>query len=620
MLLQWFWIPLGVLGILVIYQQSRIYQIHRAAKKHEELFRIVTENAADMIALVDMKGRRLYNSPSYKRILGYTAGELGETTAFEQIHPDDRFRVLEASREARETGVGKRLEYRIRHKDGSWRVFESIASAVRDGKGEVAKLVIVNRDISDRKRAEQQLEHSRFHDPLTGLPNRRMFLDRLKDSFTRSRQDSGRPYTLLLANVDHFKVFNESLGAAAGDHILLEVGRRIAAPLRKDDTTARREGGAGSLQFTLFRLGGDEFGLLLEAVADPSDVMRLARSVQTAVAEPFTVESREVRIAMSIGIAMSTPAHERPEELLKDADVALRRAKALGGSRCEVFDEALHTQAVGRLRLEADLRTALAERQFRVLYQPVLQLDSRQVVSFEALLRWEHPTQGLISPYRFIEAAEDTGILVSIGHWLILQACKQLRDWDANRSSVQVLSGQPINISVNLSARQFADARLVQDIQSALQEAGVDPSRLQLEMPESVAAADPKLTVSVLSQLKHLGIGVIFDDFGTGTTSLRGLREFRVEALKIDRSLVREMLTDRVASDTVELITALARKMNLKAIAEGIETVRQAERLQELGCQYGQGYYFSQPIEAKAAQQFMRQQMATAKTSGAGAR
>jgi diguanylate cyclase (GGDEF)-like protein/PAS domain S-box-containing protein len=620
MLLQWFWIPLGVLGILVIYQQSRIYQIHRAAKKHEELFRIVTENAADMIALVDMKGRRLYNSPSYKRILGYTAGELGETTAFEQIHPDDRFRVLEASRGARETGVGKRLEYRIRHKDGSWRVFESIASAVRDGKGEVAKLVIVNRDISDRKRAEQQLEHSRFHDPLTGLPNRRMFLDRLKDSFTRSRQDSGRPYTLLLANVDHFKVFNESLGAAAGDHILLEVGRRIAAPLRKDDTTARREGGAGSLQFTLFRLGGDEFGLLLEAVADPSDVMRLARSVQTAVAEPFTVESREVRIAMSIGIAMSTPAHERPEELLKDADVALRRAKALGGSRCEVSDEALHTQAVGRLRLEADLRTALAERQFRVLYQPVLQLDSRQVVSFEALLRWEHPTQGLISPYRFIEAAEDTGILVSIGHWLILQACKQLRDWDANRSSVQVLSGQPINISVNLSARQFADARLVQDIQSALQEAGVDPSRLQLEMPESVAAADPKLTVSVLSQLKHLGIGVIFDDFGTGTTSLRGLREFRVEALKIDRSLVREMLTDRVASDTVELITALARKMNLKAIAEGIETVRQAERLQELGCECGQGFYFSQPIEAKAAQQFMRQQMATAKTSGAGAR
>jgi diguanylate cyclase (GGDEF)-like protein/PAS domain S-box-containing protein len=618
--LQWFWGSLGVLGILVIYQQWRIYQIHRAAKNHEELFQIVAENAADMIALVDVKGRRLYNSPSYKRILGYTPAELGETSAFEQIHPDDRFRVLEAAREARETGVGKRLEYRIRHKDGSWKVFESIASAVRDGKGSVAKLVIVNRDISERKRAEQLLEHNLFHDPLTGLPNRRQFLDRLQNSFGRSRQDGGGTYTLLLANVDHFKVFNESLGTKAGDHILVEIGRRLAVHLRQEETTARREGGAASPQAMLFRLGGDEFTILLEAGSDPSDAMRLARSIQTAVAEPFTVESRELRVAMSFGIALSAATHQRPEDVLKDADVALRRAKALGGSRCEVFDEALHTQAVGRLRLEADLRTALAERQFRVYYQPVVQLDTRRVVSFEALLRWEHPTQGLISPYRFIEAAEDSGILVSIGQWLILQACKQLRDWDSNPSPGQVISGQAINVTVNVSARQFADARLVNDIQSALQDTSVHPSRLQLEMMESVAAADPKLTVSVLSQLKHLGIGVIFDDFGTGTTSLRGLREFRVEALKIDRSLVREMLTDRVAGDTVELITALARKMKLKTIAEGVETARQAERLLELGCEYGQGYYFSQPMEAKAAQQFMRQQITPPKTSGAGAR
>jgi diguanylate cyclase (GGDEF)-like protein/PAS domain S-box-containing protein len=622
MLLQWFWIPLGVLVMLVIYQQWRIYRIHRAAKKHAELFQIVTENAADMIALVDVKGRRLYNSPAYKRILGYTAAELGETSAFEQIHPDDRFRVLEAAREARETGIGKRMEYRIRHKDGSWKVFESIASAVRDSKGEVAKLVIVNRDISERKRAEQQVEHNLLHDPLTGLPNRRLCLDRLQDSFVRSRQESGRPYTLLLANVDHFKVFNESLGTAAGDHILLEISRRLAAPLRKDGMIARREVGTGAAPFVLFRLSGDEFTVLLESACDPSDAMRLAKSIQIVVAEPFTVENREVRIALSIGIAMSTPAHERPEDVLKDADVAMRRAKALGGSRCEVFDEGLHTQAVGRLRLEADLRTALAERQFRVYYHPVLQLGTRQVVNFEVLLRWDHPTQGLISPYRFIEAAEDTGILVSIGQWLILQACKQLRDWDANRSSGQAEHGQgaPLNITVNVSARQLADARLINDIQSALQETGIDASRLQLEMTEIVAAADPKLTVTVLSHLKQLGIGMILDDFGAGTTSLRGLREFRVEAVKIDRSLVREMLTDRVAGDTVELITTLAHKMKLKAIAEGIETARQVERLLELGCEFGQGHYFSQPMEAKMAQQFMRQQTAPVKASGAGAR
>jgi len=612
MLLQWFWIPLGALAILVIYQQVRMYQIHREARKHEELFQIVTENAADMIALVDVKGRRLYNSPAYKRILGYTQAELGETSAFEQIHVDDRFRVLEAARETRETGVGKRLEYRIKHKDGSWRVLESVASTIRDAKGAVTKLVIVNRDISERKRAEMQLEHNLFHDPLTGLPNRRLFLDRLQSSFTRSRRDSGRPYTLLLANLDHFKVFNETMGTVAGDHILAETGHRLAKHLRQDATIARRESAEVATDVVLFRLGGDEFAILLDAVGDPSDAMRVARSIQNAVAEPFQIESREVRLSVSIGIALSIAAHERPEDVLKDADVAMRRAKALGGSRCEVFDEAMHTRAVGRLRLEADLRTAMTEHQFRVYYQPVVQLDTRRIISFEALLRWDHPTQGLISPYRFIEAAEDTGILASIGHWLILQACRQLRDSETHQSP-----GQTMNITVNVSARQFADARLVNDLQDALQQTGVDPSRLRLELTESVAAADPKLTVTVLSHLKHLGIGVILDDFGTGTTSLRGLRQFPVDALKIDRSLVREMQSDRAASDVVELITAMAHKMNLKAIAEGIETARQLERLLELGCEFGQGYYFSQPMEAKAAQQFMRHQVTTTRASGA---
>jgi len=612
MVLLWFWVPLSALAGLVIYQQVRIYQIHRESRKNEELFQIVTENAADMIALVDVKGRRLYNSPAYKRILGYSSAELGETSAFEQIHVDDRFKVLEAAREARETGVGKRLEYRIKHKDGTWRVLESIASAVRDAKGEVAKLVIVNRDITQRKRAEEELEHNLFHDPLTGLPNRRLFLDRLQSSFLRSRRDGGRPYALLLANVDHFKVFNESMGATAGDQVLLEIARRLANQLRQDDTLARREGGRGSAEVVLFRLGGDEFTILLDGASDPTDALRVAKSIQAAAAEPFPVNSREVRVAVSVGIALSTPAHEQPEDGLKDADVAMRRAKALGGSRCEVFDEAMHTQAVGRLRLEADLRTALTERQFRIYYQPVVELATRRIVSVEALLRWDHPTQGLISPYRFIEAAEDTGILVSIGHWLILQACKQLREWEANHFSDQLM-----NITVNVSARQFADARLVNDIQDALRETGVNPSRLQLEMTESVAAADPKLTISVLAHLKHMGIGVILDNFGTGTTSLLGLRQFPVDALKIDRSLVREMQSDRAASDIVELITTMAHKMNLKAIAEGIETARQLERLLELGCEFGQGYYFSQPMEAKAVQQFMRQQLSGTRASGA---
>ena len=617
---EWFWTALGALALIVICEELRIYKIHRASRTNEEIFRIVTENAADMIALVDVKGRRLYNSPSYKRILGYSPAELGETSAFEQIHPDDRFRVLDAAREARESGIGQQLDYRIKHKDGSWRVLESIASTIRDNKGRVAKLVIVNRDITDRKHAEQQLEHNLFHDPLTGLLNRRSCLDRLQSAFVRSRGDSDHPYALLLANVDHFKVFNESMGSAAGDEILMEISRRIGACVSKDDTFNRRDRGQTSSDAVLFRLGGDEFTILLEGSPDPSDAMRVAKRVQEVVAAPLITQLRGVRVALSIGIALSTPEHTRPEDVLKDADVAMRRAKALGGSRCEVFDEAMHTRAVGRLKLESDLRTALTHQQFRVYYHPVIQLYTRRIVSFEALLRWEHPTQGLISPYHFIEAAEDTGILVSIGHWLIVEACRQLREWQTDNATSDSANQEPMNITVNVSARQFADARLVNDLQDALQETGIDPSHLQLEITETIAAADPKLTVTILSHLKHMGVGVILDDFGTGSTSLRGLRQFPVDSLKIDRSLVREMQSDRATADIVELIITLAHKMSLKAIAEGIETSRQMERLLELGCEFGQGYYFSQPLDAKGAQRFMRQQVAATRASTAAAK
>ena len=610
----WIWIGLGAMVVAVVLEEVRLYLARREWAKKEEIFQVVTENAADMIALVDVKGRRLYNSPSYKRVLGYSPAELSETSSFEQIHPDDRMRVLEAAREARESGLGRSLEYRIKHKDGSWRVLESVASTIRDEKGEVAKLVIVNRDVTERKRAEERLEYNLFHDPLTGLPNRRLFIDRLQSAFARVRRDAGRCYAVLLVNIDHFKVFNENMGTRAGDHVLTEIARRLSAESR-DDVTARPDPTGSSSEVALFRLGGDEFTLLIETVVDPSDAMRVARKLQSAVALPFMIEGREVRASVSVGIALSTASHTRPEDILKDADTAMRRAKALGGSRCEVFDEAMHTRAVGRLKLESDLRTALAERQFQIHYQPILQLNTRRIQSFEALLRWQHPTQGLISPYRFIEAAEDTGVLVSIGHWLVVQACRQLREWQVNDRA-----GQPMSVTVNVSARQFADARLANDIQDALQQTGIDPSRLQLELKEDIAAADPKLTVTVLAHLKHMGIGVVLDDFGIGSMPLVGLAQFPVDALKIDRSLVREIQSDRAAADVIELIIALAHKMNLKVIAEGIETLRQLEHLVELGCEFGQGYYFSQPLEARAAMLFMRQQVAGALKTGAGAR
>ncbi len=587
----WVWI-VGGLAVVIVAQMIALIRIHGQWKKGRELFKIVTENAADMIALVDMKGRRLYNSPAYKRILGFSSAELGETSSFDQIHPEDKFRVLEAAREAKETGVGKQLEYRIRHKDGSWRVFESTASTIRDAEGQVSKLVIVNRDITARKKVEQQLEHNLFHDVLTGLPNRRMLLDRLQTAYTDSRHAPQQAYALLLANIDHFKVFNESAGTAAGDQVLAETAKRMGNELTKDVQ--------GSARATLFRLGADEFAILLEPAADPSDALRIATRMQTVVAEPFVVASQEARASLSVGIAFSMQAHERPEDVLKDADGAMRRAKALGGSRCELFDEVMHSRATGRLRLEADLRTALAQHQFEARYQPLVQLDNRRLASFEALLRWNHPTQGLVSPDSFLDAAEDTGILVSVGRWLIVQACRQLREWEAGAAGIKTA------LSVNISARQFADARLIEEIHQALHETGVDPSQLRLEITETVASADPKLTMTVLSHLKHMGVSTVLDNFGSGPASLTALRQFPIDALKIDRPLIREMLSDRTATDLVEMIVTVARKMNLKVLAEGVETARQADFLLKLGCEYGQGYYFAPPMEAKEALKYIQ--------------
>jgi diguanylate cyclase (GGDEF)-like protein/PAS domain S-box-containing protein len=613
-MLHWHWIALAALGILVIYQQFRMYRDRRESKHREELFQIVTENAADMIALVDVKGRRLYNSPAYKRILGYSAAELSETSSFEQIHPDDRFNVLEAAREARSSGVGRKLEYRIRHKDGSWRVLESIASTIRDAKGDVAKLVIVNRDVTERKRAEEQLEYHSFHDALTGLPNRRLFLDRLQHLFARAQRSPERQHAVLLVDLDGFKVFNDTMGPAVGDRVIVEIGQRVGACLRHDDTVSRTQDEYPMVDTVLSRMGGDEFTILLEEVSDPSNAMRVAQRIFSAVAEPFLVDGREVCTSASVGIALSKPTHERAEDLLADADVAMRRAKAMGGSRCEVFDEAVHTRAVNRLKLESELREALEKRQFRVYYQPIVQLETKQITGFEALLRWQHPEQGLISPYKFIEAAEDRGLLVSIGQWVILEACKQLRAWD---NEIPNMAG--VSMSGNVSAKQLADARFVTGLEGTLKETGVAPSRLHLEMTESVAGADAKLTATVLSHLRQLRVGVIMDDFGTGNCSISGLREFPVEALKIDRSLIAGMLVDRGTCETVELIILLAHKLKLRVIAKGVESTKQLEHLRALGCELGQGHFFSQPVEAKAAGLLLGQRLPVLQAKVAGA-
>jgi diguanylate cyclase (GGDEF)-like protein len=362
---------------------------------------------------------------------------------------------------------------------------ESTASAIKNDQGEVEKLVIVNRDITARKLAEEALEHNSFHDGLTNLPNRHLFLDRLQRSFCRAQRSPEYRYAVLFVDIDGFKVFNDTMGTATGDLVIKEIGRRLATCLRGDDTVARPKGKL-PISDMLSRMAGDEFTLLLENISDPSDAVRVANRIQAAVAAPLFVGGRDVHASVSIGIALSTTERERAEDFLQDADIAMRRAKARGGARCEVFDEEMHRRAIKRLTLETELQTALDRGQFQLHYQPIVNLETRQITGFEALLRWHHPEQGIISPDRFIEVADKIGLFVSIGKWALQEAGRQLHAWRSAYSSLG-----PLTMTVNVSARQFAHAHFVADTESVVKETRLGPSQLQLEMTENAAMADP---------------------------------------------------------------------------------------------------------------------------------
>lgn|SRR5215469_3679985 len=595
------WTPylLAALIVVLALQQWRLYRFRRHLARREELFRIVAENAADMIALVDAKGRRLYNSPAYERVLGYSPSDLGKTSAFEQIHPDDRFRILEASREACRTGVGKKLEYRIRHRDGAWLIFESTSSPIRNAKGEVDKLVIVNRDITERVRAQEQLEHNLLHDPLTGLPNRRLFLERLESAFTRAQRNPAQPCAVLFVDIDGFKKVNDTVGPLLGDQFLREIGLRLETCLHPDHSA---ETPARFANATVARLSGDEFALLLENLTDPADAMRLARRLLVVIAAPLPAQDRELVLSASIGIALSSAQQAQAEALLQDANVAMRRAKNLGGSRCEVFDELLHTRSEQRLKLEQELRAAFGQNAFRLLYQPIFYLPARRVAGLEALVRWQPPGLSLVSPYQFIDVAEDTGLIVSLGNWVLRHACRQLHAWHAAFPALPRLT-----VTVNVSGKQLAHPRFIPDVRAALQESALDPSTLQLEIPEAVCMADPKFTAEILPRLKHLGVRLSLGDFGTGQSSLCWLRRFAIDEIKIDRSLIRDMAVDRGSADIVRLILTIGRELKLKVVAEGIETAVQQNRLAELACAFGQGYLLAAPLEQLPAEEFLRE-------------
>jgi diguanylate cyclase (GGDEF)-like protein len=442
--------------------------------------------------------------------------------------------------------------------------------------------------------AQERLLHDALHDQLTQLPNRTLFMERLQRALnTRARHPDSR-FAVLFIDLDRFKTINDSLGHPAGDVLLLEIATRLAAAIRRDDTVSRPGAGAPGGDTTLARLGGDEFTLLVEGIRDPSDAVRIAERIQAALSVPIALDGQEVFTSASIGIAVSTSLHRSADDVVRDADLAMYRAKASGGDQCAVFDATMHHQAVQRLQLETDLRRALDRSELRLHYQPIVRLADRRVVGFEALLRWQHPEQGLLSPAAFLDVAQDAGLLTRIDRWVLAEACAQAREWRPAR-----VDDSPISVSVNISAQGFAQADIVAQVEHALRKSRLDPGRLRLEITESAAMADAERARAVLGDLKALGVRLSLDDFGTGYSSLSYLQRFPVDTLKIDRSFVIGMDQNDECRQIIGTILHLARTLKLDVVAEGTETTAQVGFLARLECGFGQGFFFSKPIPAE---------------------
>jgi len=447
-------------------------------------------------------------------------------------------------------------------------------------------------------RLEDKLTYDALHDPLTQLPNRAFFLERLALCVIWGMQHSDYMFAVLSLDMDRFKTLNDSLGNAAGDWLLVQISDRLLGSIRRDDVMLRSMelgGMAGHPEEIgmLARLGGDKFTILLDHIRNASEGIRVAERIQETIQAPFYVDGQIVFTTASIGIAFSGSGYSAAEDMLGDANTAMSRAKALGKARYEVCDPSMHATAAGRLTLEMDLRWAMERGQFRVHYQPIVSLLDCHIVGFEALVRWQRPEFGLVMPGGFISVAEDTGLILQIGNWVLQEACRQIFDWNLQFSCKPLFT-----VAVNISAKQFAQADLVGQIGEILRETGLEPGNLKLELTESLTMRDEVRTTRILSELKALGVRLCIDDFGTGYSSLSYLRRFALDILKIDRSFVSEMLINIESQEIVKTILSLGSNLGMEVVAEGVETSDQASLLKSLGCKYAQGYFFSKPLDA----------------------
>jgi diguanylate cyclase (GGDEF)-like protein/PAS domain S-box-containing protein len=552
-------------------------------RQSEERFRALIQNSSDVVAIVGADGVSRYVSPVVERVLGYKPEDGLGRSVFQPpvMHPDDADRVRDvfAGLMGR-PGAEATVDFRLRHADGRWVQVEATTKNLLADPS-IGGIVVNYRDITERRTLEERLRYQAFHDPLTGLPNRALFMNRLGHALDRAERGE-KATAVLFLDLDNFKLVNDSLGHEVGDSLLISVAERLRACLRAEDTAAR--------------FGGDEFTVLLEGLADATEAARVADKITQALLEPFVLDSREVFVTTSIGIVLGTSGSERPTDLLRNADVALYRAKANGKATYEVFDAFMNAQALERLDLEADLRRAIGRREFAVHYQPQLELQTGRIAGWEALVRWMHPERGPIPPGAFLSVAEETGLIFQIGSQVLEEACRQAREWHEQRPEV------PSKMSVNISARQLQrPEELVREVVRVLEETRLAPGSLVLEITESMLMGDAEHNADVLGDLKDLGVGIAVDDFGTGYSNLAYLKRFPVDLLKVDKAFVDGMEDNPDDTAIVKAITDLARAMGMRTVAEGIETTGQSGRLRALGCEFGQGYFFSEPLSADEA-------------------
>jgi diguanylate cyclase (GGDEF)-like protein/PAS domain S-box-containing protein len=599
-----------------------------AGRQHSRLAAIV-ESSTDAIISKSFEGVITSWNSAAERLAGFTAEEMigrsmwilipesrrdEETQIFERLRKGERIESFETvrrrkdgtevevavtlspikdqlgasigistiARDITEMKQNQRALVRARNAEHAANIEAAAAEATKDN---------LEHELNERRRSEAQLRHAAYHDVLTGLPNRAFFLDRLREAIARTTRHPERLAAVLFLDVDRFKIFNDSLGHVVGDRLLEALGRRLASCLRPYDMLAR--------------LGGDEFTILLEDDTDVRDVDEVAERILRALAQSFTIDGRDVVATASIGIALGAQGYEDAETMLRDADIAMYRAKQLGGQRYELFVREFHAEAMARLQLEMDLRRALDHDQLRLVYQPIVAVETGRITSFEALVRWQHPERGLILPSVFIPLAEETGLIVALGEWVLAEACRQARTWQSLRR------GPPVSVNVNVSAKQlateaFSTKGFGAQLSRVLAESGLNPAQLHLEITESALLEYSQTTADALGYIRSLGVTIQLDDFGTGYSSLSYLQRLPIDTVKIDRSFISGGADAGLANpQIVQAIVALAKSLDKRVTAEGIETAEQLSELQALRCTNAQGYYLSRPLEADAARAFL---------------